>query len=174
MRRHSRCRSTCGGSPQIYVTCRWLRRPGIAGVLLIRNLTPETTRRRVESGRRPLSSREKELYQQIHPAKLATDVGVTLPSTYLIWIHQLIPGVLVGFIPAIVASALVTRYGNLEKYAASPLGRYAEKYMTHTMEAVRFVGLFVIWFGAWYRTWWAIGAGLVIVAVAWLRGKLIP
>ena len=121
-----------------------------------------------------LSSREKELYQQIHPAKLATDIASFVLSTYIIWIHQLIPGVLAGFIPAIIASAVVVRYANLEKYAASRLGKYVAKYMTRTMEAVRFIGLFVSWAGAWFHIWWVIGVGILIVIMAWLRGKMAP
>jgi hypothetical protein len=49
--------------------------------------------------RHSLTPREKELYQNIHPATLATDIGVFLPSTYLIWIHGLVLGVLIAFIP---------------------------------------------------------------------------
>ncbi len=70
------------------------------------------------NNKQPLTGHEKELYQNIHPAKLSTDIGVYFPSTYLIWIHQLIPGILISFVPAIIASALVMKYGNLEKYAA--------------------------------------------------------
>jgi hypothetical protein len=126
----------------------------------------------LEAPKRVLSSRDKELYQQIHPAKLATDIASFVLSTCIIWIHQLILGILAGFIPAIVASVIVVRYANLEGYAASSLGRYVAKYMTRTMEAVRFVGLFVSWGGAWYHIWWIIGVGILIVILAWLRGKI--
>ena len=126
----------------------------------------------MEAPRRVLSPQEKELYQQIHPAKLATDIAVFPLSTYLIWIHQLILGVLAGFIPAIIASVIVVRYADLERYAASRLGRSVAKYMTRTMEAVRFVGLFVSWGGAWYHIWWIIAVGILIVILAWLRGKI--
>lgn len=129
---------------------------------------------RVESGRHTLTSREKVLYHQIHPAKLSVDVALTPLSGYLLWIHQLILGLLVGFIPAIVASALVIRYANLDSYAVSPLGKYVGKYMTRNMQAVRLAGLFVFWFGAWYHTPWIIGAGLLIVVFGWMRGKIIP
>jgi len=128
----------------------------------------------LENPKQVLSSREKELYQQIHPAKLATDIASFVLSAYVIWIHQLILGVLVGFIPAIIASVIVIRYANFERYAASRLGRYVAKYMTRTMEAVRFVGLFVSWGGAWYHIWWIIGVGILIVILAWLRGKIAP
>ena len=126
----------------------------------------------MEAPKRVLPTREKELYQQIHPAKLATDIASFVLSTYIIWIHQLILGILAGFIPAIVASVIVVRYVNLERYAASRLGKYVRKYMTRTMEAVRFVGLFVSWGGAWYHIWWIIGIGILTVILACLRGKI--
>jgi hypothetical protein len=82
----------------------------------------------MESNRHSLTPRERELCQNIYPAKLATDIGVFLPSTYLIWINELTLGVLVAFIPAIIASLLVIKYGNLEKYATSSLGSYVARY----------------------------------------------
>jgi hypothetical protein len=121
-----------------------------------------------------LTSKEKELYHQIHPAKLATDIGVFPVSTYLIWIHQAVLGVLAGFVPAILASLILVRYANLEKCAASPLGQYVKKYMSRTMQGIRFVGLFVSWIGAWYHAPLFIALGILIVALAWLRGKIAP
>jgi hypothetical protein len=63
--------------------------------------------------RSPLTAKEKELYRQIHPAKLGRDIGSFLVSTYVIWVNQLILGVLVGFIPAIVASLVVVKFWRL-------------------------------------------------------------
>ncbi len=128
----------------------------------------------MENGKRGLTSREKLFYQQIHPAKLSVDISVTRLSGYLVWIHQLILGLLAGFIPAIIASELVVRYANLDRYAVSPLGKYVAKYMTRNMQAVRTIGLLVFWFGAWYQTPWIIVIGLLIVLFGWIRGKLIP
>ncbi len=128
----------------------------------------------MDNGRHPLTSREKELYQQIHPAKLGTDVASFFPSTYLIWIHQPILGILAGFVPAILASGVVMRYADLESLATTPFGKYVAKYMTRPIEALRFIGLFVSWAGAWYHSPWIIGVGVLIVILAWLRGKIIP
>jgi hypothetical protein len=133
-----------------------------------------TPRAFFEGGRRPLTSREKELYHQIHPAKLATDIAVFPFSAYLIWMHQLILGVLGAFVPSIIASVVVVRYANLDKYVASPLGRYVGEYMTRTLEAVRLAGLVVSWAGAWYQIPGVIGLGILIVILAWLRGKIKP
>lgn len=121
-----------------------------------------------------LTSREKVLYHQIHPAKLCADIAASLVSLYLFWIHELVLGLLGGFVPSLVASAIIIRYANIEKYAVSPLGRYLAKYMSGTMQAVRLGGQFVVWFGAWYHMPWIIGTGLLIVVLAWWRGKLFP
>jgi len=121
-----------------------------------------------------LTSREKVLYHQIHPAKLCADIAASLVSLYLFWIHELVLGLLGGFVPSLVASAIIIRYANIEKYAASPFGKYLAKYMSGTMQAVRLGGQFVVWFGAWYHMPWIIGLGFLIVVLAWLRGKLIP
>jgi hypothetical protein len=43
--------------------------------------------------------REKKLCHQIHPRKLATDIGVTPLSLYFVWEHRVLPALLVGFVP---------------------------------------------------------------------------
>jgi len=49
--------------------------------------------------------REKKLYHQIHPLKLATDIGVTPLSLYFVREHRVLPAVLVGFVYVVVAGA---------------------------------------------------------------------
>jgi cell division protein FtsX len=95
-------------------------------------------------------------------------------STYLIWIHQIVLGIVGAFVPSILASVIVLKYADLKKYASSPLGRYVRRYMTRSMEAVRFAGLLVSWLGAWYNLLWVIGVGILIVVLAWARGKIVP
>jgi hypothetical protein len=87
-------------------------------------------------------------------------------------IHQVVLGVVGVLVPSVLASVIVLKYADLTKYASSPLGRYVRRYMTRTMEAVRFVGLIVSWLGAWYNLPWVIGVAVVIVVLAWLRGKI--
>ena len=47
---------------------------------------------------------EKRLYHQIHPLKLATDIGVTPIFLYLAWGHEIVPALLVGFVPPILVN----------------------------------------------------------------------
>jgi len=45
--------------------------------------------------------REKRLYHQIHPLKLATDIGVTPIFLFFLWRHQITPAIIVGFVPPV-------------------------------------------------------------------------
>ena len=113
---------------------------------------------------------EKVLYHQIHPAKLAADIGSSLVSTYLMWRRRFAWAMLAAFVPAVVASVLVIRYADLEKRKRSPFGRYVGRYMNRRVEAWRFFGQVLMWGGAWYRVGWLLPAGLGIVVTAWASG----
>jgi hypothetical protein len=56
-----------------------------------------------------LTRQERYLVHQVHPAKLATDIGAAAVSTVLFWRHRLVLGLLVFLVPAPVASVLVLR-----------------------------------------------------------------
>jgi hypothetical protein len=118
--------------------------------------------------------REKALYHQIHPAKLAADILSEPISLYFLWRHQLWLGLATHFLPAIAASCLVIAFADLAPQKASPLGRYVAQYMTGPMQAARLIGDLVMVAGAWLRLAWLIGLGLAIVAAAWLSGRVAP
>ncbi len=113
---------------------------------------------------------EKVLYHQIHPAKLAADVGGSLASTYLMWRRRFVAAMLAAFVPAVVASVLVIRYADLEKRKHSPFGRYIGRYMDRRVEAWRFFGQVVVWVGAWYRVGKLVPIRVAIVVAAWTSG----
>ena len=114
---------------------------------------------------------EKVLYHQIHPAKLAADVGGSLVSTYLMWRRRLVAAMLAAFVPAVVASVLVMRYADLERRKHSPFGRYMRRYMDRrVLDAWRFFGQVVMWVGAWYRVGKLVPIGLATVVAAWVSG----
>jgi hypothetical protein len=121
----------------------------------------------------PMTFQEKELYNQIHPAKLAVDIGSTPFLLYLFWQHELLFAILVAFIPSIVASAIIIKYVPLESYRSSRLGHYVGKYMTRAMEGIRFLGLIVMIFGAWFHIWFMFPIGLLIVLLGWLNGFIV-
>jgi len=73
-----------------------------------------------------LDASEKALYHQIHPAKLGTDIASAVVSLYLLWNHQLVLGLIAGYVPS--------------KYKQSAFGKYVKTYMNRNMQAVWLVG----------------------------------
>jgi hypothetical protein len=119
-----------------------------------------------------MTRKERVLYHQIHPLKLATDIAASVISLYLLWQQMLGAGLLVHFIPPIVASALLLRYGDFDKQAQSSFGRYVARHMTRTIEAIRFFGDLVTLLGAWQHDVLLIVLGFAVVIGAWCNGLL--
>jgi hypothetical protein len=119
-----------------------------------------------------MTLKERVLYHQIHPLKLATDIGASIVSLYLFWQHMLAAALLVHFIPPIVVSAALLRYGSFDQQAQSPFGRYIARHMTHMIEAVRLFGDLVTILGAWEHDALLIVLGYAIVIGAWCNGLL--
>src|SRR5215831_12697396 len=120
-----------------------------------------------------MNFQEKKLYHQIHPLKLATDIGVTPVATYLLWQHEVWPAVLVAFVPPVVVSlGMMIWTPDLEWLKNSALGRYMGQYMTPLIELVRFLTLVPIAYGAWSHDMGFILLGLAILSVAWCNGLL--
>lgn len=121
-----------------------------------------------------MTFREKQLYHQIHPLKLATDISAQILSLYCFWRHALLPGLLAMFLPPIIVSLLIVRLVNLEPLKNSSVGRYMRRYMTPAMEGVRLAGTIPMALGAWYHVVWLIPAGLTVTLFGWLRGLIFP
>jgi hypothetical protein len=45
--------------------------------------------------------------------------------------------------------------------------------MANTMRLIRVIGLIVASIGAWYNIWLLVLAGLLMILLAWLRGKIL-
>ena len=117
--------------------------------------------------------REKKLYHQIHPVKLATDIGVTPLALYFFWEHRVLPGLLVGFVPPLIVSLAMLKWTpNLEKLKRSAFGRYIKKYMTPFIELTRLLTLVPMAYGAWSHDFRFIVLALVILVVAWCNGLI--
>jgi hypothetical protein len=117
---------------------------------------------------------EQILYHQIHPAKLAADIGGSIVSTYLMWQHHFWWAMLAAFVPALLGSALVLRFAKLDPFKNSRMGRYIARFMNHWIEAWRFAGQIFMWVGAWYHVGWTIPAGALVVIAAWSFGLCMP
>ena len=121
-----------------------------------------------------MTPQEKTLYHQIHPLKLSTDISAEVVSLYLFWKRKLIAGLLVMFIPPLIASALIIRLVDLEAYKQSAFGRYIRTYMTPFVVLVRVLGTVVTHVGAWNRKPVLIPLGLILLLLGGLRGLLWP
>jgi hypothetical protein len=117
--------------------------------------------------------REKKLYHQIHPLKLATDIGVTPIALYFVWEHRVLPALLVGFVPPLVVSLAMLKWTpDLEKLKRSAFGSYIKKHMSPIIELIRLLTLVPMAYGAWSHDSRFIVVGLVILVVAWCNGLI--
>ncbi len=121
-----------------------------------------------------MTPQEKQLYHQIHPLKLFTDWSTGIIALYPLWQHDLVLALLIAFVPSIIVSLVLVRFVNLEKYKASRFGEYIGKYMTRTIEIMRFVGYAIMAIGAWFHIVWLIPLGLLVIILAWFRGVIFP
>lgn len=119
-----------------------------------------------------MTLKEKSLYHQIHPLKLATDVGCQPLSLYFFWRHDLVLGLVTHFVPPIAASLILILSGDFEAIERSRAGAYLRRYMTRTIEAIRFTGDIVMVLGAWLHQPSVIIVGLVAIVIAWCSGWL--
>jgi|SRR5215469_5579301 len=123
---------------------------------------------------KPMDFWQRKLYHQIHPLKLATDIGVTPISLYFLWEHRIAPVVVIGFVPPVVVSVTTMIWPpHLERLKRSVLGQYISKYMTRTVEVIRFLSLVPMAWGAWIHNFWMIVLGLVILLLAWCSGVIV-
>ena len=117
-----------------------------------------------------MNRRERLLYHQIHPAKLLTDVGTAGIASVVLWQHHPLWALIVGFVPSVIASAVLVQWGDLEPYRDSRLGRYIRRFMTRGVELARLAGLIPLWGGAWLRRPAIMAVGVAWILGCWLRG----
>jgi len=122
---------------------------------------------------RHMTFKEKILFHQVHPAKLATDIISAIVSLYFFWQQEFVVGLVTHFIPPPIASAAVVHCGNLEPYKSSRLGAYLVRYMTPTAQTLRLAGDLITVFAAWYHSPLGIAAGLVLILAAWTYGLML-
>ena len=119
-----------------------------------------------------MTPKEKQLYHQIHPLKLLTDISAEIISLSLFRRHKLVAGLVLGIIPSVIVSAIMIKWVNLEKYKQSASGRYLKVNMTPFAVTLRVLGTVVSHIGAWYQPR-LIPLGEGIVLLGWTQGLLL-
>ncbi len=113
---------------------------------------------------------DKTLYHQIHPFKMVTDVVAAFAAVYLIWQHLLIEGLVVGFIPSLAISFFMIRTMEFDRQKQSQFGKYVKRYMGRGADTARSIGFLVMLGGGWFRFWWLIALGFLVIIGAWVNG----
>ena len=116
---------------------------------------------------------EKNLYQQIHPARLIADWSTGLYACYLLWHQELIPAMIVAFIPSLIISLIIVRFVDLEKTKNSAFGRYYKRTYTKTVDLIRFGGFVIMAGGSWGQSLPTLGIGLAVIIGTWTYGLFL-
>jgi hypothetical protein len=111
------------------------------------------------------------LLHQVHPAKLATDVGADAVATWLMWRHRPRTALLLAHTAAALASAVLTRT-DLAPLRTTRRGRYVLAHMPPTAHALRYLGQVVAWRAAYRHRPAGIALGHVLIAAGWSHGLL--
>src|SRR5262244_2996171 len=120
-----------------------------------------------------MDGREKRLFHQIHPVKLATDFVAAVAALFLAWEHRPVLAVLVGLgPPALISTAMLRLSPDLEWLKASAAGRYLKRSMTPAIVSLRLLSLVPMAYGAWNHAPGWIVVGALILAAAWANGLI--
>jgi hypothetical protein len=117
-----------------------------------------------------MTLKEKVLYHQIHPLKLAADIACEAVSLFLFWRHRLGYGLLAHFVPPIAASLVLIRFADLSNLSSTRAGLYIRRHMTAMVEAARLAGDVAMAAGAWLHRPSIMAVGLATIILAWCRG----
>ncbi len=113
---------------------------------------------------------EKNLYQQIHPLRLATDWLSGFAACYLLWQKEIAGGIIIAFIPSLFVSLVVMRFVDLEKVKNSAFGRYYKRTYKQLLDTLRLAGFAVMAIGSYNQSLPAAGAGLLLIIGTWTIG----
>ncbi len=113
---------------------------------------------------------DKTLYHQIHPFKLVTDIICAFAAVYLLWLNELVPGIVVAFVPPLAISFFMIRTMDFERQKQSRLGKYVKQHMGRGADTIRSLGLIAMLAGGWFHFLWVIALGLAVIILSWLNG----
>ncbi len=115
---------------------------------------------------------DKTLYHQIHPFKMATDVISAFGAVYLFWLHLIIEGLIVAFVPSLMISLFMLKLMDFEKQKQSNFGKYVKKYMGRGTDTVRSLGFLVMLAGSWFHFAWMVALGFLVIILTWMNGLI--
>lgn len=114
------------------------------------------------------------LYHQVHPLKIATDIGSSVVAILLLWNGDLVLGLAVALLAPVAGSAIVMATADLAPYRDGAIGAYLRRYMGPLPQAIRLALGLTILYAAWVRGAVVIVACVLLIAIVWLNGILRP
>jgi hypothetical protein len=118
-----------------------------------------------------MTTDERVLYHQIHPAKLLTDLVAEVVSVVLLWRRHLRSGFVVHLGAPVLGSLIVLpRTDELERLKESKAGRYVRTEMTTLMVGLRVAGDVLTVAGALRHRPVLIALGALLVVAGWTLG----
>lgn len=121
-----------------------------------------------------MTAKERYLYHQIHPAKLAADVAAAIGGVSAFAAHRLATGLVISIAVPACASLLAIRYADLERLKRSRFGAYVKRFMTTSATVQRLAGFAILAYGAWTGSFLVCVLGAALIVHAWTMGLLIP
>ncbi len=115
---------------------------------------------------------DKTLYHQIHPFKITTDVIAAFTAVYLFWLHLIVIGLIVAFLPSLTISLFMIRLMDFETQKHSRLGKYIKRYMGRGVDTARSLGFLAMLAGGWFHFLWLIALGFLVIILAWTNGLI--
>lgn len=103
---------------------------------------------------------------------MTTDIVAAFVAVYLLWLHLIIEGLFVAFVPSLVISLFMLRLMDFEKQKESRFGKYIKRYMGRGTDTVRSIGFLMMLVGGWFRFLWLIALGFLVIIFTWLSGLL--
>lgn len=119
-----------------------------------------------------LSLKERLLYHQIHPAKIASDLSAGAVGLVLIWRGRTLAGALAVLVPSTTASAILMSFADLQPYKDSAAGRYLRQYITAPNQVLRLASFGIMALGCRRHDRVPIVGGLLGVVACWFYGML--
>jgi hypothetical protein len=119
-----------------------------------------------------LTLQQHILVHQVHPVKLAVDIGASVVSNVLLWRRHLRAGLLVRYLSPPIGSALVLGFADIDRLTSTTRARYVLDHMPPAMVAIRLAGDTLMAIGAWRRRPDYIVLSVLVVLVGWSHGLL--
>jgi hypothetical protein len=101
-----------------------------------------------------------------------TDVVAAFVAVYLIWLHLIVEGLVVAFIPSIFISLFMIKTMDFDKQKNSRLGKYMKRYMGRGADTARSIGFLVMLVAGWFHFAWLIALGFLVIIAVWMNGLI--